>query len=132
MISFEPLILAFDPASDPDRPWVVVRDCMVRLNGAYLTVIEAGYRTDKTSWPRKFLAWFRWIPSVDRWLDATNDRYDRAAVLHDHLLDTSVRTKREIDLIYLAALGSTGVSSLESAIFWLAVRTRKPGKQFRL
>lgn len=131
LITFEPLNLIYDPGPDPARPWVVEKNCMVRLNGSYLTLIEAGYRTDKTSWPRELLEWFRWLPFVARWLDETSERYDDAAVLHDHLLDTTQRSKRDIDLLYLAALGSTGVSSLESVIFWLAVRTRTPGKAFR-
>lgn len=99
----------------------VLSPCPVTLNGHPLTTIPAGYRSDGLSrqwWmPRK---WGRFA-----------DRYRPAALLHDYLLDEARLTKAEIDWLFMGALRSTGVSALEAGAFWLAVRTRRPGKRFK-
>ena len=104
-----------------DGQWQeVVAACPVSLNGHPLCTIPAGYRSDGLSrrgWmPRR---WGRFSP-----------RYRAAALLHDYLLDEAWLTKAEIDWLFMGALRSTGVAALEAGLFWLAVRTRRPGKRF--
>ena len=57
--------------------------------------------------------------------------YRAAALLHDRMLDAAEHPKWVIDWLFMGALRASGVSALEAGIFWLAVRTRRPGKAFR-
>ena len=99
----------------------VVEPGHATLNGHPLCTFEAGYRSDGLS--RPWWMFWKW-----RRFDA---RYRDAALLHDYLLDTSDLPKWVIDWLFMGALRASGVSALEAGIFWLAVRTRKPGKAFR-
>lgn len=117
MITFTEIETA--PLAPPMRR--VIRPVEVRLNGSYLCQIEAGYVSDGLSRPWwVFWKWGRWTA-----------KYQAAALLHDHLLDTSPHPKWVIDWLFMGALRASGVSALEAGIFWLAVRTRRPGKAFR-
>jgi len=117
MITVSPIKTA--PAEWPMRR--VVDPIEVRLNGSFLCVIEAGYVSDGLSRPWwVFWKWGRWTA-----------KYQAAALLHDHLLDTSPHPKWVIDWLFMGALRAAGVSALEAGIFWLGVRTRPPGKAFR-
>ena len=105
-----------------DRKWQeVVEPCPVTLNGYPLCIIEAGYRSDGLS--RRW-----WMPS--KW-GRFVERYRAAALLHDRLLDAAEHPKWVIDWLFMGALRASGVSALEAGLFWLAVRTRRPGKAFR-
>lgn len=105
-----------------DRKWQeVVEPCIVTLNGQPLCIIEAGYRSDGLS--RRW-----WMPT--KW-GRFVERYRAAALLHDRMLDAAEHPKWVIDWLFMGALRASGVSALEAGIFWLAVRTRRPGKALR-
>lgn len=127
IITFENLILDPLPETRNGRQLYAVReDCTVRLNGSYLTVLEAGFVTDLTSWPHQLYRWpFTSFGFVRKWLSGKIEKYDPPAVLHDHLLETTSRPKWEVDALYHLALRSKGVSALESFLFGQAVRVRR-------
>lgn len=95
---------------------------VVRLRGAYLTVLEDGYLTDCMSWP--FIRLVKIIfPS---WFKKEKiSKYTLAAVVHDHLLQTTNMPKWQVDNIFYLALRSNSVSALEAFIFKMAVRSKR-------
>jgi len=117
VISFSSVVLI--PVSRNQTRLAVSVD--VALNGAPLCVIPEGYQSDGLS--RPWWAFWKW-----RRFDA---RYSEAALLHDYLLDHANMPKWQIDWLFMGALRASGVSALEAGIFWLGVRTRRPGKAFR-
>lgn len=48
-----------------------------------------------------------------------------AALLHDDLLENTVRPKWEVDWLYMGALRSCGVSALEATLFGATVRLKR-------
>ncbi len=77
MSSFtKPLIIEFDYAGDPERPYVLHRSFSYYTDLLPIPVIDvpAGYRTDFASIPRFF---WRILPPAGR--------YGKAAVIHDWL-----------------------------------------------
>lgn len=117
MIGFGPVVMV----RAGSRAARLIASVDVSLNGQPLCVIPDGYDSDGLS--RPWWMFWKW-----RRFDA---RYRDAALLHDYLLDTSDLPKWTIDWLFMGALRASGVSALEAGIFWLAVRTRKPGKAFR-
>jgi hypothetical protein len=92
----------------------VVNDVQVRLNGSYLTVIPAGFKSDGMSLP-----WWQIT-----WDDPWHYRYIAAALLHDWLLTQDLE-KHFVDWLFEGALLSFGVPALEVWIFKNAVRTKR-------
>lgn len=90
------------------------KDVQVRLNGSYLCVIPAGFRSDGMSLP-----WWQIT-----WDDPWHYRYIAAALLHDWLL-TQDMPKRYTDWLFEGALMSFGVPSLEVWVFKNAVRAKR-------
>lgn len=78
--------------------------------------VRSGFITDGASIP----GWARW--AIDPWGPC-----GLPAVLHDFLITETDYSKRDCDWLFLGALHAQGVSDLQAAIMWLAVRTkRKP------
>lgn len=125
-IPWEPTWL---PGPNGRRLKRVIKRIEVRSNGGYLNYIEPGFLSDQTSWPSWFMM-ISWIPPIKRWLRDRHGKYSLAALLHDDLLKTRLdMPKWRIDDAYHDALRSLSTSALESFIFWMAVRTRTPGKK---
>lgn len=97
----------------------VIEPIPVFIFGYPLLTIPVGFESDGTSLPR-FARLF--------WKDGWREDYAGPALLHDYLLEHSDFPKSQIDWLYQGALRSNDVSALETGIFWLAVRTREPGK----
>ena len=93
----------------------LTEDLLVYEDDYLLYAIPAGTISDGMSFP-----WYvQW-----KW-DCLDPKYRAAAYFHDDLLKTSNKPKREIDWLFMGAMIGIGVSALEVAIFWLAVRTRR-------
>lgn len=115
MIQFSEVII--EPTNkkrDGRRLYRVVKPIEVRLNGSFLCIIEEGFESDGASIP--FFASFKW----KSW-----GRHSAAAILHDHLLETSDHTKWLVDILFYLALRSLGVPALEAHIFYFAVRLKR-------
>lgn len=117
MIGFSPVVLVREA---PGLVKLIV-SVDVTLNSTPLCVIPDGYQSDGLS--RPWWAFWKW--------DRFDARYRSAALLHDYLLDHADMPKWQIDWLFMGALRASGVSALEAGIFWLGVRTRRPGKAFR-
>lgn len=115
MLTFSEIMLApTDQFREGRRLYSVVKPIEVRLNGSYLCVIEKGFLSDGASIP-KFVRgkWGSW------------GRHSGAALLHDHLLETTDKPKWLVDVLFYIALRSSGVPALEASIFYLAVRLKR-------
>ena len=115
MITFSEIELAPTHKKREGRDiFKVVKPIEVRLNGSYLCIIEAGYESDGASMP--------WFANV-KW--KSWGRHSGAALLHDHLLETTELPKWQVDVLFYIALRSLGVPALEATLFWMAVRTKR-------
>lgn len=70
------------------------------------------------------------IPWGFRWLLPKSQKGNQAAVLHDYLCDHPDRTQKEIDLIFLEAMGVLKVKSWKKHIMFQAVRAFQMAKKF--
>lgn len=75
-----------------------------------ITVPE-GFRTDLAS-----------VPIPARWLIPKSGRYNQAAVLHDYLYTIQDRPRKEVDRIFLEAMGVLGVPKWKRWVMYRAVR----------
>jgi len=92
----------------------VAHDIEVRINGAPLWLIEAGFVSDGAS-----------IPKLLRARYASWGKYAGPSLMHDHMLLAAMHPKWLIDWLFYGALRAEGVPALEAAIFWLAVRFKR-------
>jgi hypothetical protein len=74
-------------------------------------VAPAGFRTDLASVPRVPLAW---------WL--TGGHGNRAAVIHDWLLEEGIVTRRIADRVFREALQASGTPTWRTWLMYLGVR----------
>lgn len=111
-------MISFGPLKDKqfsNKRRMLTEDLLVYEGSHLLYAIQAGTISDGMSFPW----WVRW-----KW-DCLSPRYRAAAYFHDDLLVTSDKEKKEIDWLFMGALIGLGVPSLEVALFWLAVRTKR-------
>lgn len=73
--------------------------------------VPAGTVTDLASVPR--LLWVIFPPT---------GRYDKAAIIHDHLYTTKARPRAEVDRIFLEAMQVLGVGKITRTLMYWAVR----------
>ncbi|WP_080206390.1 DUF1353 domain-containing protein [Salmonella enterica] len=73
--------------------------------------VPAGFITDLATIPRIF-----WI------LLPPDGKYAKAAIIHDYMYATALRTKREADLIFLDGMTVLGVPRWKRTIMYYAVR----------
>lgn len=115
MISFSEIKLAPTHKKRGGRQvYKVMEPIEVRLNGSYLCIIEKDFETDGASIPRFLHS--KWKPL---------GRHTPAAVLHDHLLETTALPKWQVDVLFYIALRDCGVPALEASLFWFAVRLKR-------
>lgn len=79
--------------------------------------VPAGFVTDLASVPRIF--WSLMPP---------DGRYAKAAIIHDYLYDNALRTKREVDRIFLDGMTVLGVPKWKRTVMYWAVRLFGRGK----
>jgi len=73
--------------------------------------VPAGFDTDFASVPRAFT-----------WLLPRYGDYTKAAILHDHLVDTGAVSRKDADGIFRRAMRELGVSVPRRFMIWAAVR----------
>ncbi|HIB1583210.1 TPA: DUF1353 domain-containing protein, partial [Salmonella enterica subsp. enterica serovar Muenchen] len=73
--------------------------------------VPAGFITDLATVPRIF-----WI------LLPPDGKYAKAAIIHDYLYDNALRTKKEVDLIFLDGMKVLGVPKWKRIVMYQAVR----------
>lgn len=106
-------VLLVSPMDD-GKSWVVMRGFGYALGSEYSgNVIEVpkGFVTDFTSVPRVF----QWL--VPRW-----GKYGNAAIIHDWLYWQQDLPRREVDLVFLEAMGVMRVFPLTKHLIYRAVR----------
>jgi hypothetical protein len=105
--------LIVSPLND-GRTWTLIHSFTYDIgslgSGNSITVPD-GFRTDFASVPRIFWVIFPY------W-----GKYGNAAVIHDFIYETTIRTRKEADYIFLEAMGVSGTSWLTRHILFWAVR----------
>ncbi|EBI4650781.1 DUF1353 domain-containing protein [Salmonella enterica subsp. enterica serovar Oranienburg] len=93
--------------------WRVYEPFAFYLSDDESDVIEvpAGFITDLATVPRIF-----WI------LLPPDGKYAKAAIIHDYLYDNALRTKKEVDLIFLDGMKVLGVPKWKRIVMYQAVR----------
>ncbi len=95
------------------RTWIVALPVTFRYAGPDITidgVVPAGFQTDFASVPRFF---WRVLPPTGE--------YGIAAVIHDWLYQSKSVSKREADLVFLAAMQELNVAGWKRKIMFNAV-----------
>jgi len=85
-----------------------------RLNVRY--TVPVGTHTDFASIPRGF-----------RWMISRVGRYGRAAVIHDHLCESKVVTRKVADRVFLEAMKELGVGWWKRRVMFMGVRAYSIG-----
>lgn len=94
-----------------NRKFVVLEDfSVVAKNGEVITVPK-GFTTDATSVPRLF---WSFLPPLRR--------YTKAAVVHDYLYRTYLKTKEEADKIFLRLMEDLGVEKVCRTVMYYTVK----------
>lgn len=76
-----------------------------------IITVPAGFSTDFASTPWGFWNFF-----------PKSGRYSKAAVIHDYLYQSKIRSRLEADAIFLEAMGVLGVPSWQRNIMYWGVR----------
>lgn len=106
-----PLILS--PA-DNGKNWVLMKEYSYAIDhiGSNNTItVPAGFVTDFASIPRIF---WTFLPP---W-----GKYGKAAIVHDYLYQTGIRTRKVSDLIFLEIMENSCVNFITSRIIYASVR----------
>lgn len=94
-----------------NRKFVVLEDfSVVTKDGEVITVPE-GFTTDAASIPRLF---WSFLPPLGR--------YTKAAVVHDYLYRTHLKTKEDADKIFLWLMEDLGVEKVRRTVMYYAVK----------
>lgn len=72
--------------------------------------------------PAGFVTDFATIPRFARFIFSNFDRTAKACVVHDYLIRTGSRPRREVDAIFLESLEVLGVTRWKRYVMWSAVR----------
>ena len=97
-----------------DYQWWLTEEEITYFDGSALWVAPEGTKTDFAS-----------VPRLLTWLVPRTGRYDRAAIIHDHLcdhLDDEGITRFQADEVFRHALRDLGVAFLRRWFMWGAVR----------
>lgn len=94
-----------------NRKFVILKDfSVVTKDGEVITVPE-GFTTDAASIPRLF---WSFLPPLGR--------YTKAAVVHDYLYRTHLKTKEDADKIFLWLMEDLGVEKVRRIAMYYAVK----------
>lgn len=110
--SHNPLVLS---PSDNGVDWIMMKEYVYEVgkigSGDEIKVPE-GFITDFASIPRPV---WSFLPP---W-----GKYGKAAIVHDYLYDTAIRTRKDSDSIFLEIMKNSGVNTLIRNIIYYSVRT---------
>lgn len=94
-----------------NRLWKLLSIIEYAPPGYNKVIVKEGFRTDYASVPRIF-----WI------IMPPDGEYTLAAIVHDYLYHTQLRSRREADMIFLLAMRDLGVSWIKRHTMQKAVR----------
>lgn len=106
-VNFEPL---YAEVLD-NRKFVILEDFSVTTKDGEVITVPEGFVTDAASVPRLF---WSFLPPLGR--------YTKAAVVHDYLYRTHLKTKEEADKIFLWLMEDLGVEKVRRTVMYYAVK----------
>lgn len=110
--SHNPLVLS---PSDNGVDWIMMKEYVYevgKIGSGDKVIVPEGFITDFASIPRPL---WSFLPP---W-----GKYGKAAIVHDYLYDTAIRTRKDSDSIFLEIMKNSGVNTLIRNIIYYSVRT---------